>query len=63
MRWASSHCRRARGVELGQLLVVGLALPCLFALRGQRWYARGAMPLLSLGIGALAVGWLWQRLP
>ncbi|HJW47040.1 MAG TPA: HupE/UreJ family protein [Lysobacter sp.] len=51
------------GVELGQLLVVCLALPCLFALRGQRWYAHGAMPLLSLGIGALAVSWLWQRLP
>lgn len=50
------------GVELGQLLVVCVALPLLFALRNRRWYAGAAMPLLSLGIAALAVGWLWQRL-
>lgn len=50
------------GVELGQLLVIALALPLLFALRRARWYSRIAMPLVSLGIGVLATGWLWQRI-
>jgi hypothetical protein len=51
------------GVELGQLLVVCVVLPGLFLLRRQRWYIGAAMPLLSLGICAVAVSWLWQRLP
>ncbi|MEO6366111.1 MAG: HupE/UreJ family protein [Luteimonas sp.] len=50
------------GVELGQLGVVVLLLPLLFAVRGQRWYARMAMPLLSIAIAALAAWWLVQRL-
>ena len=49
------------GVELGQLALVCAVLPGLFLLRRQRWYACAAMPLLSLGIGALAASWLWQR--
>jgi hydrogenase/urease accessory protein HupE len=51
------------GVELGQLVVVCAVLPGLFLLRRQRWYIGTAMPLLSLGIGAVAMSWLWQRLP
>ena len=50
------------GVELGQLAVVCGVLPALFLLRRWRWYAGAAMPLVSLGIGALAMSWLWQRL-
>ena len=50
------------GVELGQLAVVSTVLPVLFLLRRQRWYAGIAMPLLSVGIGAAAMLWLWQRL-
>jgi len=51
------------GVELGQLVVVCAVLPGLFLLRRTRWYAGTAMPLLSLGICAVAATWLWQRLP
>jgi hypothetical protein len=50
------------GVECGQLAVVCIVLPLLFLMRGKRWYAQRAMPLLSLGIAVLAMGWLWQRL-
>ncbi|WP_457097972.1 HupE/UreJ family protein [Lysobacter sp. P5_B9] len=49
------------GVELGQLVVVCAVLPGLFLLRRARWYAGTAMPLLSLGICAVAATWLWQR--
>ena len=50
------------GVEGGQLLVVAAAMPVLFAVRRQRWYARVAVPLVSMAIAALAVWWLLQRL-
>lgn len=50
------------GVEIGQLLVVALVLPLLFAMRRQSWYARWAMPLASLAIAALAGYWLFVRL-
>lgn len=50
------------GVELGQLMVVAIVMPVLFAVRHQRWYARYAMPLMSLLIAGLAVWWLIQRL-
>lgn len=50
------------GVELGQLAVVVVLLPVLFLLRGQRWYARVAMPLLSVAIAVLAGWWLVTRL-
>ncbi|MFS8064300.1 MAG: HupE/UreJ family protein, partial [Luteimonas sp.] len=50
------------GVEIGQLAVVAVVLPVLFALRRHRWYARVAMPLASLLIAALASWWLVKRL-
>lgn len=50
------------GVELGQLAVVVVLLPLLFLLRKQHWYARVAMPLLSIAIALLAGWWLVQRL-
>ncbi|GHA72614.1 HupE/UreJ family protein [Cognatilysobacter bugurensis] len=50
------------GVELGQIAVVAAALPLLIAVRDRRWYARWAMPALSIAIAALAGYWLWERL-
>lgn len=51
------------GVELGQVAVVALVLPVLLLVRRARWYARFAMPLLSLAMAGFAAWWLWQRLP
>lgn len=50
------------GVEIGQLAVVAVVLPVLFLLRRQRWYARIAMPLVSIAIALLAAYWMYQRL-
>lgn len=50
------------GVELGQLAVVGLLLPLLFALRHRAWYPRIVLPLVSLAIAALGGYWLVERL-
>ncbi|MFD0737825.1 HupE/UreJ family protein [Lysobacter koreensis] len=50
------------GVELGQLAVVALLLPLLFALRRHGWYSRWVLPGLSLAVAGLAGWWLWQRL-
>jgi hypothetical protein len=50
------------GVEIGQMAVVALVLPVLLLVRRKRWYASGAMPLLSLAIAGLAAWWLWVRL-
>ena len=41
------------GVELGQLLIVALVLPVLYAASRQRWY-----PRIVLGVGSLVVAWL-----
>jgi len=50
------------GVEIGQLAVVALVLPVLFGLRRKAWYARIAMPAISLGIALLAGYWMYARL-
>lgn len=50
------------GVELGQLAVVALVLPLLFAARKQAWYSNYIMPLMSLAIAGLAAMWLYQRI-
>jgi len=50
------------GVELGQLAVVCVLLPALFAVRRQAWYPKALMPAASIAIAALAAWWLWQRL-
>ena len=49
------------GVELGQLGVVALVFPILAAVRGKAWYARVAMPLLSVLIAVAALYWIGQR--
>jgi hypothetical protein len=50
------------GVEFGQLAVVVLLLPVLFALRGRRWYSRIALPAASVAIAGLASAWMLQRI-
>ncbi len=50
------------GVEAGQLVVVALLLPLLFAVRGKSWYRRVCMPLASAAIACLAAYWLFERL-
>jgi HupE / UreJ protein len=50
------------GVELGQLMVVSVALPVLLLLRGKRWYRDAAMPGVSLVIAGVALFWLSERL-
>lgn len=50
------------GVEIGQLALVAMVLPVLFVLRRRHWYARWAMPALSLAIAMLAAWWLFERL-
>ena len=49
------------GVEIGQLVVVALVLPLLFALRSKAWYRRVCLPIASLAIASLAAYWLWVR--
>jgi hypothetical protein len=52
------------GVELGQLVIVVIALPLAWlAARelGAERYRRGAMPVLSAALAALAVKWLIER--
>ncbi len=49
------------GVELGQLACVLAFLPAAYALRQTVFYRRGALPLGSAGIAALATGWFVER--
>jgi HupE / UreJ protein len=52
------------GVEIGQLVIVLIALPLAWlAARelGAERYRRGAMPALSIAIAALAMKWLIER--
>ncbi|WP_320819994.1 HupE/UreJ family protein [Thalassolituus sp.] len=49
------------GVELGQLVIVLLALPVLLVLRGRTWYPRWIMSTSSLGIAATACFWIIAR--
>jgi HupE/UreJ protein len=52
------------GVEIGQLVIVAIALPLAWlAARelGAERYRRGAMPVLSIALAALAIKWLIER--
>lgn len=52
------------GVEIGQLVIVVIALPLAWlAARelGAERYRRGAMPVLSVALAALAIKWLIER--
>jgi hypothetical protein len=50
------------GVELGQLAIVSVFVPVVFALRAQHWYETYVLRYGSLVIAALAALWLGQRL-
>jgi hypothetical protein len=49
------------GVEVGQLVIVAVALPLLYAGSRRNWYPRLVMGLGSLAIAWLAVVWSLQR--
>jgi hypothetical protein len=49
------------GVEAGQLAIVAVALPLLFAASRRGWYPRWVMGLGSLGIAWIAVVWFLER--
>ncbi len=50
------------GVEIGQIIVVTVALSLLLAIRYRAWYARRVMPVASLAIAGCATVWMVQRL-
>ncbi len=50
------------GVELGQAAVVALLLPLLLWLRRFPWWERRAVPTASLGVAAMGLFWLVDRL-
>lgn len=49
------------GVEVGQLAVIAVAFPLLFAVRGLRAYRQGLLPAASIAIGLVATMWLFER--
>lgn len=49
------------GVETGQLAIVAVVLPLLYALRSSSLYRRRLVPAISIAVGLLAVGWLIER--
>lgn len=51
------------GIEAGQLAIAAALVPCLVYLSRRAAWDRVAAPALSLGVAALATGWIWQRMP
>jgi hypothetical protein len=49
------------GVEMGQLAIVATVLPLLYAVRSSTFYRCRLVPVVSIGVGLLAVGWLIER--
>jgi hypothetical protein len=49
------------GVELGQLMIVGIVLPIIYTLRNQPAYPRWVLKGGSYAIGTVAIGWLLER--
>jgi hypothetical protein len=49
------------GVEIGQLAIVGVALPVLYAASRRRWYPRLVMGVGSLAIAWMAIVWVLER--
>ncbi|HKE45271.1 MAG TPA: HupE/UreJ family protein [Steroidobacteraceae bacterium] len=50
------------GVEMGQLAIVLLTLPILYAARQSPLYPRRIVPAMSIAVAVLAGAWLMQRL-
>jgi hypothetical protein len=49
------------GVEIGQIAIILVAFPALFAMRHSVGYLRVLVPVGSMAIAALAAGWLLER--
>jgi len=49
------------GVELGQIVVVGLVMPVAWRARNTRFYGKALMPFGSMAIMLIATIWLIQR--
>jgi hydrogenase/urease accessory protein HupE len=49
------------GVETGQLAVAAIFLPLLFFLRRYTWFARGAVPLISIAVAGAGLFWFLER--
>ena len=49
------------GVEIGQIVIVALLLPMLYALSSKRTYRALLMPAISLVVAAIALFWALER--
>lgn len=49
------------GVEIGQLAVIAVAFPLLFAIREKPVYRRRLLPAASVSIGLVATLWFFER--
>lgn len=49
------------GVEMGQLAIVVLVMPVLFAIRGTRFYRQFMLPVGAVAIALLALYWVASR--
>ena len=49
------------GVETGQLAIVAAVLPLLYFARSSTFYRSRLVPVVSIAVGLLAVGWLIER--
>ena len=49
------------GVEIGQIAIILVAFPVLFAIRHSVGYLKVLVPVGSMAIAALAAGWLLER--
>jgi predicted anti-sigma-YlaC factor YlaD len=48
------------GIEIGQLIIVAVALPLIFLARKKSWYPR-VIQGIAIVIGALGIFWAIQR--
>ncbi len=48
------------GIELGQILIILLALPFIYLFRKKSWYPL-AMKIIAVGISAMAMVWFFER--
>ena len=49
------------GVEIGQLIIVGLALPVIYLLRNKGWYPK-FIKVAAFVIASVAIFWMFQRI-
>ncbi|MDX1799657.1 MAG: HupE/UreJ family protein [Marinobacter sp.] len=51
------------GVEIGQLMVLGVIFPLLYWLGNRPLYQRAAVPLMALAVTLISLYWVLQRAP